>query len=342
MYVRERIDLRHIFRDSWRVMVISALWALVVVAIYDVGGVRFIGIPIAPVTTIGIVVSLYLGFKSNSAYNRWWEARTIWGAIVNDSRIWANHSLTLVTDVPGADARQAAHTLIYRHLAFVNALAFQLRKNSRLKPAQKQHVFDRRLQDVSAFDTSTRECYRRYLSAEEADDLNRYANPAVHIVRKQGAHLQRLLRDGAIDDNRIVQMAEVLGRFYDSQGRCERIKNAPFPRQITHFGRIFTYIFMALMPLALIETFERTLSEHDLTLFAAHEYMFVMVPFSMVISWLFYLVEKISESCEDPFEWGTTDVPISALTRTIEIDLMQMLDEPDVPQQLQPIDGVLY
>ncbi|WP_108659318.1 bestrophin family protein [Acuticoccus kandeliae] len=337
MYVREGINPRHIFRDSWAVIVVSALWASLVVVLYEILGARFIGIPIAPVTTVGIVVSLYLGFKSNSAYNRWWEARKIWGSIVNDSRVWANHSLTLVT----AD-REAQRTLIYRHLAWVNALAFQLRKNSRLKPAAKQHIFDRRLEDISAFDTATRECYRRYLSPEEAEDLTRYANPAVHIIRKQGAHLQALLREGALDNNRIVQMAEVLGRFYDSQGACERIKNAPFPRQITHFGLIFTYLFMAMMPLALVDTFARTVVGREWTIVTAHEYMFTMVPFSVLISWLFFIVEKVSESCEDPFEWGTTDVPISALTRTIEIDLLQMLDEPNVPQQLQPVNGVLY
>ncbi|UOM34035.1 bestrophin family protein [Acuticoccus sp. I52.16.1] len=338
MYVRHGIDFRHILRDSWKLMLLSFVWSTLVVGIYSILGWRWIEIPIEPVTTIGIVVSLYLGFKSSSAYDRWWEARKIWGAIVNDSRIWANHVLTFVTDASPEESR----ALIYRHLAWVNALSYQLRKNTRLRPAPKQHIFDRRLEDISQFSVADKDCYRAYLSADEVEGVAKYANPAVHIVRKQGRQLQALLASGKLDDNRLVEMAEVLGRFYASQGQCERIKNAPFPRQITHFGRIFTYIFIVLMPLALLEAFASEARQISGSSMLTVEYLFTLVPFTVLISWLFYILEKISESCEDPFEWGTTDVPIAALTRTIEIDLLQMLGEADTPPPLQPVNGVLY
>lgn len=338
MYVRHGINSRHIARDSWHVVVASTIWSSFVVLMFEVVGFRSIAIPIEPVTTIGIVVSLYLGFKSASAYDRWWEARKVWGSIVNDSRIWANDALTFVTGAGPAEAR----TLVLRHLAWVNALAYQLRKNTRLKAADHQHIFDRRLNDITRFSVGNKDCYRHYLTPEEVEEISQYANPAVHIIRKQGVHVQALLNSGAIDNNRVVGMAEVLGRFYDSQGMCERIKNAPFPRQITHFGRLFTYVFIVLMPFALLDAFATEAQEIGGDTKGLKEYMFALVPFTVLISWLFYMMEKVSESCEDPFEWGTTDVPIAAITRTIEIDLLQMLGDTDLPQPVEPLNGVLY
>ena len=74
----------------------------------------------------------------------------------------------------------------------------------------------------------------------------------------------------------------------------------------------------------------------------SHEYMFTMVPFSVLISWIFFIMEKVSDTVEDPFEGGITDVPISAICRNIEIELGQMVGADDVPEPLEPVDGVLY
>ena len=125
-------------------------------------------------------------------------------------------------------------------------------------------------------------------------------------------------------------------------GQCERIKNTPFPRQINVFGRVFTYVFIGLVPLALIQAFEETIARHNPSEWMFDEYLMFMLPFSVLISWVFYVLEKVSESCEDPFEWGPTDVPIAALTRVVELDLLGMLGEADGLSRVAPIDGVIY
>ena len=96
MYLRKSIRLRHVLWDSWPVLVVAGGWAFAVDSLHDLMGYNAFTVPILPVTTIGIIVSLYIGFKSTSAYNRWWEARTVWGAIVNDSRTWASHCLAMI------------------------------------------------------------------------------------------------------------------------------------------------------------------------------------------------------------------------------------------------------
>jgi putative membrane protein len=71
MYVRRTISFRHLFNDSWRHIVLVAAWSLLVVYLHEIQGLTMISVPIVPVSTIGIAVSLYLGFKSTSAYGRW-------------------------------------------------------------------------------------------------------------------------------------------------------------------------------------------------------------------------------------------------------------------------------
>lgn len=339
MVVTERLRTRVIIRESWGFLLLSAVWSTVVVLLHDTAGLKFFMVPLQPVVTIGIVVSLYLGFKSSSSYDRWWEARKIWGSIINNSRTWA---MTVKGVVPDTAEEAIRKRMIRRHLAWVYALAFQLRKNSRLQPSDKSHMFGRRLADASAYATHSMEAASRYLSPEEWEFVRSRKNPAVHILDLQAEDARGLLAKGVVDNNRLVQLTDLLGRLYDDQGKCERIKAAPFPRQITHFGRLFTYLFIILMPLALLAPFEAVADLQKMGDDMAHEYIFTLVPFTVVVSWLFYMFEQVSESCEDPFEWGATDVPIAAISRTIEIDLLQMIGETDVPAPVEPRDGVLY
>lgn len=342
MYVRRGIDPRHLFHASWRFLLLAAIWALLVVYLREFLRIESVGLPIAPVTTIGIAVSLYLGFKSSSAYNRWWEARRVWGDIINGSRSWGNHVLNLIYAEGRAPDPAIRKELIERHLAWVNALAFQLRKATRLKESFATRLFDHRRVFEHHDYHQTPDSYRRHLSDAEAAEIAGFANPAVHLLQRQGDRLRQLVDDGFLDSYRHVQMMSILRDFTYSQGSCERIKNTPFPRQIANFGLAFTWAFIIMLPLAFVEIFEATIADDNLPMLLQHEFMLTMVPFSVAISWIFFLMEKVSDSVEDPFEGGVTDVPISALCRVIEIDLKQMLEAEAVPAPIKPIDGVLY
>ncbi len=342
MYVRRGINARHLFHDSWPFLIGVTLWSALVVYLNEFLGLHFLSIPIMPVTTIGIAVSLYLGFKSTSAYNRWWEARQIWGEIVNRSRDWGNSVYNLIY-ASGKDLDpEVRKELIDRHIAWVNALAFQLRATSRLKAVGVTRAFGHRRVFKDAEFHQTRESYRRYLSAEEVTAVEKKANVATHLLRRQGDRLRALAEAGFLDSYRQVAMMAQLGFLYDAQGKCERIKNTPFPRQVANFGLMFTWVFIGLLPLALVDSFEADTRFHALSTDLSLDYILVMVPFTVLISWVFHIMEKVSDSTEDPFEGGVTDVPVSALTRVIEIDLEQMMDAEDVPEPMKPVDGVLY
>lgn len=342
MYVRRGVNVRHLFHSSWPFLIAVTLWSALVIYLNEFLNIPAVSIPIAPVTTIGIAVSLYLGFKSTSAYNRWWEARQIWGDIVNRSRDWGNSVFNLIHAEGKPVDPEIPRELIVRHLAWVNALAYQLRSRSRLRSSTSTQIFDHRRVFSDASYHQDPESYRQHLSAEEIAEVEEKANVATHLLRRQGDRLRQLAEDGFLDSYRHVAMMAMVGAFYDGQGKCERIKNTPFPRQIANFGLMFTWVFILLLPLAFVDIFESETKLHDLPSMMAAEYMLVMVPFTVLISWVFFIMEKVSDSTEDPFEGGVTDVPISAICRTIEIDLRQMMGAEDVPGPMEPTDGVLY
>ncbi len=336
MYVRRHIRFRVILRFAWRNLVLFMLWALLVTAAYlglSTYGIN-VGIPFAPLSTIGIAVAFYVGFKNSQSYDRFWEGRKIWGGVVNYSRTWANQVLTYVHNQHAANPRSADelhhlhHELIYRHIAWINALRIQLRKTTMLDRDNLSYVPDFHLEQ-------DRECTSQigaFVTSEEFDTVIAKANPATHLVKNQGRQLRELEQEGLVENFRMIDMMQTLEELYNLQGKCERIKNTPFPRQYAYFSAVFIWIFVLLIPFGLVTEFDKL---------GAASYVWLTVPFSILISWIFTTIEIVGDNSEDPFENYVNDVPMTALCRTIEIDLREMLDETDLPEKIKPVEDVL-
>lgn len=342
MYTREGLRSRDLIHESWFILGLSALYATIILVIREYAQFHVLAVPIEPVATMGIAVSLYLGFKSSQAYARWWEARTIWGGIVNDSRSWCSAVRALTHGPDGTPLEDATKlALVRRHLAWINALAFQLRKARRLTLSHRPRMFDHYRQlDDPAFHQKP-DAFLRFLAPDELDTVPGYVNPATQLLNRQSDALARVAQQGRLDSILHVHLQAILERLYDRQGQCERIKNTTFMPPVQVFGRIFTWVFLLLLPPAFIDIFENKAALHEFTMQQAREYMFFVIPVSMCLSWIFFFMEKISESMEAPFEAGPNDVPISTLCRVVEIDLLQMMDEP-APPKLEPVRGVFH
>lgn len=342
MYTREGLRSLDLVNESWFILGLSGLYATIILVIREYAHIHVLAVPIEPVATMGIAVSLYLGFKSSQAYARWWEARTIWGGIVNDSRIWGSAVRALTHGPDGAPLDDASKlVLVRRHLAWVNALAFQLRKARKLALSHLPRVFDHYRQlDDPAFHQKA-ESYLRFLADDELETVPGYVNPPTQLLNRQSDALARLAREGRLESIPHVHLQTILERCYDHQGQCERLKNTTFMPPVQVFGRMFTWVFLVLLPPAFIDIFENKAVLHQFADQQARDYMFFVIPISMCLSWIFFFMEKISESMEAPFEAGPNDVPISTLCRVIEIDLMQMMDQP-APAKLEPVRGVFH
>ena len=343
MYSRRFIRLRYILAGSWAFLILVTAWALAVVLLHQMAGFHWLVMPVLPVTLVGIAVSLYVSFKSVSAYNRWWEARQTIGSISSHSREWAILVQSLIYNDEGKAPADAERTLLHRHLGWVFAVAHVLRKTSRLKPSEKTRVFQyRRVGHETTTMHEATQSYGHFLDPEEYAAAQNIRNPPFYILRQQARHLRQLTASGYLDSIRLDAMTALLNKLDHCYGICMRIKTTPFPRQIANFGTIFTWVFIFILPLAFLDVFGAEAVRDEFSKAITHEYVFMIVPFSVAISWVFFMMEKVSDSSEDPFEGGMHDVPLSAVCRLIEINIKEALSEDDVPPPLKPVDDVLY
>ncbi|OON68002.1 bestrophin family protein [Hymenobacter sp. CRA2] len=323
MYIRQNLRWSIIWRSAWRSVLILTIYNLVVCWFY-VSGFRHLAIPWQPVATLGTAVAFYIGFKNNGSYDRFWEGRQIWGGIVNTSRTWAIQALEFITsrvDAPeltelrlpatAVELTERHRRLIYRHIAWCNALRLQLRQ-------QRDTLWDG---EVAPF-----------LSPDESEFMRQRANPPVHLLRKQAAELRSLREErGLLNDFQHVNMMRTLEKLFDLQGGCERIKNTPFPRQYAFYSFLFVSVFSLMLPLGLLHEFD------DL----GPGLVWLTVPASILVAWVFQTIEVVGHTSENPFENQMNDVPMQALCRTIEIDLREMLGETALPPKIEPVGDVL-
>lgn len=320
---------------------LNALWALVVYALYAFADLGFLRIPYQPIATIGTAVAFYVGFKNNAAYDRFWEGRKIWGGIVNSSRTWATAVLAYVHPGDDSEAAQAVRReLIHRQLAWTNALRLQLRRTSRFfdRPARATRA------RLEAHAEHMRNDWDRelapFLDPAEQATVSAFANPASQLLTVQGQRLAALKADGALDLFHQIELMHVVEELYGLQGKAERIKATPFPRQYAEYGRAFTRVFVFLVPFGMLDVF----GDHvdHATVMATLEPVIPMIVCCGLVGWVFSTMEAIGDASEDPFERSMNDVPMNALCRVIEIDLRQKLGETELPAPEQPIDHILY
>lgn len=333
MYIKRNIGWGIILRYAWKNILFFTLWAGLIFSGYYFLGWKHIDIPFQPLSVIGIAVAFYIGFKNSQSYDRFWEGRKIWGGIVNYSRTWATNVLCFVDD-----GQETKRILIYRHIAWINALRIQLRQPNSFSIKENRAV--ERLFERHGERNPVCEGLDSFLEPEEEADLENRKNVATHLVKNQGLHLKKLLAEGKITEFDKQVFHNVLAELYNLQGKCERIKNTPFPRQYAYFSTLFTWIFVLILPFGLLNVFGNQFLE--ITERTIWWYLPVMIFFSVLISWIFTTMEKIGSNSEDPFEGRINDVPMTALCRTIEIDLRDMLDEKDLPGKITPQDNILY
>ncbi len=275
-------------------------------------GIRLPALPWPPVALVGVAVAFVTGFKGNAAYNRLWEARQIWGGIVNASRNWSNLVHGFVAD----DEEATKRTLILRHVAWLTALRFQLRE---ARAWEGMEIPQNRAYQQANFHVAERsdkvlDVLAPLLSERELELVKPWKNRAQHLLALQGQTL-RALAKGALSEHRHVEMERCLALLFDLQGRCERIKNFPYPRQYATMNLIFVWMLILLLPFAVYG---------QLAAIEGGVFAWLSVPTTVLIAWLFHTMDKVSESSENPFEGGANDTPISTMSRAIEIDLREM------------------
>ncbi len=306
---------------------------------YAVLGWRWLSIPWLPIALLGTAVAFIMGFKNNASYDRMWEARRIWGAVVNSSRGWGilikdyitnNHASQKLSE---PELQAIKIKFINRHFAWLTALRYSLREKRVWEAIYKKHneEYKNKWFKVVEHEGDLRKDLLNYLSPEEIGIIMSKSNKPAQIIALQSDQLRVLLEKGFIEDFRHMELEKMLLEFYNQQGGSERIKNSPYPRQYATLNLYFTKIFVFLLPLGMLQEFDK-LGGH---------LIWLSIPFSVLSAWIFTTMEKIGESTESPFEGSANDVPITAIARNIEIDLKEMFGMENVPVALKPENNIL-
>ena len=343
MITKKNVSLLEIVKLSGHHIAWLLLGASAIAYLYRAGIIAFT-IPWLPVSVIGTAVAFYVGFKNNQSYDRMWEARKVWGGIVNDSRAWGMMVDGYVDGPRGSDDARAAEThatkqrLVYRHIAWLYTHREQL-----LAPMEWEHASqggltakfirsnERRRGIGLVADEWHPDEVAQLLDPSEYARLTAQANTATQLINEQSRDLQVLRDEGRLNDFRHVEMVNVLRTFYTYQGQNERIKKFPLPRQYANISSYFVTIFLLLLPFSMIPAL---LNEGELGLW-------LCVPITALVGWVYVMMEVIGDYSENPFQRLAYDIPMLSLCRAIEIDLREMLGETDLPPGITSKNGVL-
>lgn len=319
-------------------LLIIVLW----VAIYYFFDLGWLKIPWTPLALIGTAVAFVIGFQNNSAYGRIWEARKIWGGIVNTSRTFGMFVQDMLTNeytespLTEPQIHKEIKTLTYRHIAWMTALRHAMRMPRPWETSASHRTNQEWDLRPPELDSSLEDDLKSYITENDLAYVLGKNNKQTALLYLQSHHLKELKEQGIIWEFSFLELEAILQELFTLQGKSERIKNFPYPRQFATLNHFFMWIFILLLPMALVPQFVeigKGFSEsHPLMgdLFA-----WLSIPFYIIVAWIFHTMERIGRTGENPFEGTANDVPISTIARGIEIDLRQNLGESNekIPDQ---------
>lgn len=269
-------------------------------------------VPFSISAILGSALAIFVAFRNNNSYARWWEARTLWGGIINSSRVAArlfitftdSHSHQSNFDKSRSDGFK--REMIYLLIAWCHSLRLHLRNQE-----------------------STGEL-KQFLKNEDFSLLHNSINKPNYLQLLIGQKLYEAMSNGTLAGFDSFQIEGQLLSLANYQGGCERIKNTPLLRQYHFFTKVFLYIFILIIPFSLISSSNSIQTNWTMAILA------------LIIAFIFSIISKVGEVNEDPFENRITDVPLDALCNTIERELREMLGESEIPAKILAREGYLY
>ncbi|MCL6266877.1 hypothetical protein M3P07_10310 [Flagellimonas sp. 2012CJ39-3] len=308
-------------------------------------------IPWTPMALIGTAVAFVIGFQNNAVYGRIWEARKIWGGIVNTSRtfgVFVQDMLTneyTVKDVSKTELDQEIKALTYRHIAWMTALRHSMRNQKKWETTSNHRTNTEWGVKAPEKVADLKEDLTQYLSPTDMEYVMDKGNKQTAILYLQSHHLRDLKERGIIWEFSFLELEAIVKQLFTLQGQSERIKNFPYPRQYATLNHYFMWMLLFFLPMALVPQFVdigKEISENHPMMGGL--FVWFSVPVYTAVAWIFHTMERIGRTGENPFEGTANDVPISTISRGIEIDLRQNLgdNKSDIPSQFPTEYGVQF
>lgn len=351
MYTNYKYSVKEVFIWTRHETLLFLVLAVVSTSAYELLGWHWLQIPWTPLALVGTAVAFLIGFQNNAAYGRAWEARKIWGGIVNASRTWAITTRDFVTDEyaespVSKDELSVHHTrLIHRHLAWLTALRHAMRVKKDWEVFVEQRTSKEWYEKVCIpeRDSTLEHDLAQFLSEDELQRVLKHTNKSAAILALQSSDIRQLKEQGVIWEFAFLELQQQLRTQIELQGKSERIKNFPYPRQYSSVGHDLVRIFICLLPLGVVPQFSALAESLNVSHPMLSDYcVWMAVPVIVIVAWVFYTMQRIGISGENPFEGSANDVPISTMSRAIEIDLREINEESksNIPEPLPTVHNV--
>ena len=312
MILKRNFSPKKVMGYVWRPLLYSTAVAGAVVVAQEVSGTTKLAAPIAPIGTLGAALAIFVAFRNNASYARWWEARTVWANIQASSRVLARQLIAATENAIAAgtggsqdDILAYRRELVLRIIAFGQALRIQLRGTGdwdRLRPLLPP--------------------------AEYEVLLHRWNRPN-SILQTLSIRLKDGVRAGIVGQFDPITLEPNVVALNTAAAACERIKSTPTPRQYDFFTRMAVILLATLLPFGL-----------ESVVLPGQWWWVVLL--SVAISGVFIVLERVGAVIDTPFENQITDVALTSITTDIERDLREQLNEPELPDPEPVVNGYLW
>ncbi|WP_158806983.1 bestrophin family protein [Beijerinckia sp. L45] len=272
-------------------MIAMTLFAVAVSALAMRHPEVFSQLSATPFTLVGLSLSIFMSFRNNACYDRWWEGRKQWGQLVVDIRCLARETAVFASD-------PARETILRALCGYTHALAARLR-------GEDERAASNQWMAVSAIAPS----------APNVPDA---------ILGIVGAECSKLVERGIVSEWRYTLLEARLVSLSGVQAACERINTTPLPFAYTLLLHRTAYLFCLLLPFGL-----------------AGLLGWATPLLTAIVSYTFFGLDALGDELEEPFGLDANDLPLTALVRTVERDLLAALGETNLPASLLPVDYLL-
>jgi putative membrane protein len=262
---------------------------------------------VTPFTLVGLALSIFLGFRNNTSYDRFWEGRKLWGSLVNQTRSMARQVVTLVAPYSGSNPDVSRDGIVELHRELVHAIAGYAH-------ALRMHLRD--VDDVDAL--------RPFFDDAALGVFRSSRNRPITILEHLGKRVRFAFDKGLVHPQHVPLLEGSLEKLTDIQGGCERIKSTPIPFSYTVLIHRIVAVYCFCLPFGLVDTI-----------------MYYTPVVTTFIAYAFFGLDALGDEIEDPFGTDPSDLPLDAISRMIEVNLRQTLGETELPPFVAPVKDVL-
>jgi putative membrane protein len=234
---------------------------------------------------LGFTLSLFLVFRTNTAYDRWWEGRRLWGELTNAIR---NLCIHLNATLPQNDMQRREY---YQSLLSLFPTALRFHLQDRKIPA---HFFSENPVHASI--------------AMDINTIKKSRHQPQTIAKLFVAGLKMDIQHGLLTHADIEHFKVEVNKLMDVCGGCERIKNTPIPFTYSVFIKKFIFLYVMIFPIVY-----------------STQLNFLIAPVTMFVLYVLASIELIAEEIEDPFNGDESDLPTEAISKNIKVSTEELL-----------------